>query len=75
VRRTPRHTVAPTESNAVSCSGFRPSSPATVAAFRDALTAAGVEAVVRQSKGGGIDAACGQLAGRTRRLRHDGPTK
>lgn len=46
--------------------GFRPSSPAAVVAFRDTLLKAGVEAVVRQSKGGGIDAACGQLAGRIR---------
>ena len=42
---------------------FRPSSPAAVAAFRAALRAANIEAVVRQSKGAGIEAACGQLAG------------
>lgn len=49
--------------------GFRPSSKAAVIAFRDALQRAGVEAVIRQSKGTGIDAACGQLAGRTRARR------
>lgn len=42
---------------------FVPSSPAAVAAFRTALRAAHIEAVVRQSKGAGIEAACGQLAG------------
>jgi len=48
---------------------FRPSSKAAVIAFRDALQSAGVETVIRQSKGVGIDAACGQLAGRTRPTR------
>ena len=38
----------------------------TVIGFRDALLAAGVEAVIRRSKGSGIQAACGQLAGRRR---------
>ena len=42
---------------------FRPSSPAAIAAFRHALLGAHIEAVVRQSKGSGIQAACGQLAG------------
>jgi 23S rRNA (adenine2503-C2)-methyltransferase len=42
---------------------FRPPSSAAVAAFRQTLVAARVEAVVRQSKGSGIQAACGQLAG------------
>jgi 23S rRNA (adenine2503-C2)-methyltransferase len=42
---------------------FLPSSPATLAAFRGTLRAAHIEAVVRQSKGAGIEAACGQLAG------------
>jgi 23S rRNA (adenine2503-C2)-methyltransferase len=42
---------------------FLPSSPATVAAFRGTLRAAHIEAVVRASKGAGIEAACGQLAG------------
>ena len=43
---------------------FRPPSPAAVAAFRSVLRDAHIETVVRQSKGAGIDAACGQLAGR-----------
>jgi adenine C2-methylase RlmN of 23S rRNA A2503 and tRNA A37 len=34
-----------------------------LAAFRGSLRAAHIEAVVRQSKGAGIEAACGQLAG------------
>ena len=42
---------------------FVPSSPQAVTAFRVALRAAHIEAVVRQSKGAGIEAACGQLAG------------
>jgi 23S rRNA (adenine2503-C2)-methyltransferase len=42
---------------------FRPSAPMVAAAFREALLGAHVEAVVRRSKGGGIQAACGQLAG------------
>ena len=42
---------------------FVPSSPQAVAAFRAVLRAAHIEAVVRQSKGAGIEAACGQLAG------------
>lgn len=42
---------------------FVPSSPQAVAAFRATLRAAHIEAVVRQSKGAGIEAACGQLAG------------
>ncbi len=42
---------------------FLPSSPATLAAFRGTLRAAHIDAVVRQSKGAGIEAACGQLAG------------
>jgi 23S rRNA (adenine2503-C2)-methyltransferase len=39
---------------------------AVVNAFQDALASAGVETVVRRSKGSGIQAACGQLAGRRR---------
>jgi 23S rRNA (adenine2503-C2)-methyltransferase len=42
---------------------FFPSSPTAIAAFRAVLRAAHIEAVVRQSKGAGIEAACGQLAG------------
>ncbi|MEO6121065.1 MAG: 23S rRNA (adenine(2503)-C(2))-methyltransferase RlmN [Acidimicrobiales bacterium] len=38
--------------------------PAGVAAFRDRLAAAGVNATVRRNRGVGIAAACGQLAGR-----------
>jgi 23S rRNA (adenine2503-C2)-methyltransferase len=41
-------------------------SAATVAAFRGVLIANHIEAVVRQSKGGAIRGACGQLAGRRR---------
>jgi 23S rRNA (adenine2503-C2)-methyltransferase len=41
---------------------FFPPSPAAVAAFRSILRDAHIEAVVRQSKGAGIEAACGQLA-------------
>jgi len=47
-------------------SRFKAASPQAVVAFRETLAAAGIEAVVRQSKGAGIDAACGQLAGRSR---------
>ncbi|OFW61282.1 MAG: 23S rRNA (adenine(2503)-C(2))-methyltransferase [Actinobacteria bacterium RBG_16_64_13] len=43
---------------------FRPSLMASVVAFRETLLASHVEAVVRRSKGAGIQAACGQLAGR-----------
>lgn len=42
--------------------------PAGVAAFRDLLTHHGVNATVRDNRGTDIDAACGQLAGRVRRL-------
>ena len=45
-------------------SSFRPSAPAAIAAFRNALVSAHIEAVIRRSKGSGIQAACGQLAGR-----------
>jgi len=43
---------------------LRPSSPVAIAAFKNALIAAHIETVVRRSKGAGIQAACGQLAGR-----------
>ncbi|MBC7293244.1 MAG: 23S rRNA (adenine(2503)-C(2))-methyltransferase RlmN [Thermoleophilia bacterium] len=43
---------------------LRPPSPSAIARFRDILLAAGVETVVRASKGESIRAACGQLAGR-----------
>jgi 23S rRNA (adenine2503-C2)-methyltransferase len=42
---------------------FRPSSAEAMASFRAILRAAHIEAVVRQSRGAGIEAACGQLAG------------
>lgn len=45
---------------------FEASPPAAIVAFRDALLKARVEAVIRRSKGSGIQAACGQLAGRSR---------
>jgi 23S rRNA (adenine2503-C2)-methyltransferase len=41
----------------------RASSPARVAAFRAALSAAGVNVTVRRTRGRAIAAACGQLAG------------
>jgi 23S rRNA (adenine2503-C2)-methyltransferase len=53
---------------------FRPSNAAAVAAFRNSLVAAGVEAVVRQSRGDSIDAACGQLAGQSRHGSSSGPS-
>jgi 23S rRNA (adenine2503-C2)-methyltransferase len=40
---------------------LRPSSAARIREFRDQLSAAGIEAVVRRSRGLDIDAACGQL--------------
>lgn len=43
---------------------FSAPSASTIAAFREVLLNAHVDAVVRRSKGVGIDAACGQLAGR-----------
>jgi 23S rRNA (adenine2503-C2)-methyltransferase len=43
---------------------FQPSSPASVAAFRDTLLDARIEAVIRRARGIDIEAACGQLAGR-----------
>jgi 23S rRNA (adenine2503-C2)-methyltransferase len=45
----------------------RGSSPARVAAFRDALDQRGVNATVRANRGNEIDAACGQLAAVTLR--------
>jgi len=43
---------------------FTTPTPAALAAFRQILVEAGVETVVRESKGASIEAACGQLAGR-----------
>jgi 23S rRNA (adenine2503-C2)-methyltransferase len=52
---------------------YRRSAPETIARFRDVLMQAGLIATVRKTRGGDIDAACGQLAGqvqdRTRRVR------
>jgi 23S rRNA (adenine2503-C2)-methyltransferase len=45
---------------------FRAPTAEAVAAFRAALTDRKIEAVVRQSKGAGIQAACGQLAAQER---------
>jgi 23S rRNA (adenine2503-C2)-methyltransferase len=38
------------------------SSPARVRGFRDELSASGVNATIRVTRGADIDAACGQLA-------------
>jgi len=43
----------------------RGSPPAAVAAFRGRLAGAGVNATVRRTRGGAVDAACGQLAAPT----------
>ena len=59
----PDRQVAETKVGAPTLAAFRPSSPEAITAFRRALLSARVEAVVRQSKGSGIQAACGQLAG------------
>jgi 23S rRNA (adenine2503-C2)-methyltransferase len=48
---------------------FQASPPAAVALFRDVLADAHVEAVVRQSRGAEIQAACGQLAGQRQQHR------
>jgi len=58
-------------SRAGSRRAFFSSSPAAVAAFRAVLRDAHIEAVVRQSKGAGIEAACGQLAGTARSYEKD----
>jgi 23S rRNA (adenine2503-C2)-methyltransferase len=47
-------------------SGFRRSSPAAVARFRDVLLRAALITTVRRTRGDEIDAACGQLAGQVR---------
>ncbi|HVL91743.1 MAG TPA: 23S rRNA (adenine(2503)-C(2))-methyltransferase RlmN, partial [Acidimicrobiales bacterium] len=44
-----------------------------IAAFRDRLAGAGVNATVRRNRGVGIDAACGQLAGKVALGRRGGP--
>jgi 23S rRNA (adenine2503-C2)-methyltransferase len=58
-------------SRAGSRRAFFPSSPAAVAAFRATLRDVHIEAVVRQSKGAGIEAACGQLAATVRSYEED----
>jgi 23S rRNA (adenine2503-C2)-methyltransferase len=45
---------------------FQPSSSSAVAAFREVLVGSHIDTVVRRSKGGSIQGACGQLAGRRR---------
>jgi len=47
-------------------SGYTRSAPETVARFRDVLLQAGLVATTRKTRGDGIDAACGQLAGEVR---------
>lgn len=42
---------------------YRRSSESTITAFQNRLTAAGINTWVRRTRGGDIDAACGQLAG------------
>jgi 23S rRNA (adenine2503-C2)-methyltransferase len=44
---------------------FQGSTRASIAAFRDALQARGIPATIRLTRGRDIDAACGQLAGRS----------
>jgi 23S rRNA (adenine2503-C2)-methyltransferase len=55
-------------------SGYARSAPDAVARFSNVLYAAGYTVTVRRTRGEGIDAACGQLAGRvqdkTRRTQH-----
>jgi len=54
-------------------SGFKRSSPARIRRFAEVLQRAGLTVTTRKTRGDGIDAACGQLAGevadRTRRTR------
>ena len=47
--------------NDVSESPYKPASPQRVRVFIDKLSASGIEANMRDSRGGDIDAACGQL--------------
>ena len=59
--------------NAFPASGYRRSSESAIDAFRDVLLARDVMTITRRTRGGDIDAACGQLAGvvtpRSRRMR------
>jgi 23S rRNA (adenine2503-C2)-methyltransferase len=43
---------------------YRPSTPEAASAFMGELVKGGLVATLRRSRGGDIDAACGQLAGR-----------
>jgi 23S rRNA (adenine2503-C2)-methyltransferase len=45
---------------------YRRSADADILAFRNALVNGGLNATIRRTRGGDIDAACGQLAGRVR---------
>ena len=45
---------------------YRRSPPEAISRFRDLLNARGVTATTRRTRGGDIDAACGQLVGRVR---------
>lgn len=56
----------PVGSRTMRQAGFRTPSAQELASFRAALLAAGVETVIRQSRGATINAACGQLAGRSK---------
>lgn len=49
--------------NAFPDSGYRRSMPDAISCFRDVLTRAGIVATTRKTRGGDIDAACGQLVG------------
>lgn len=59
--------------NAFPASGYRRSGQGAIDAFRDVLLARDVMTITRRTRGGDIDAACGQLAGvvtpRSRRMR------
>jgi 23S rRNA (adenine2503-C2)-methyltransferase len=47
-------------------SGYRPSPPERIEAFRQRLMKAGLISITRKTRGNDIDAACGQLVGRVR---------
>ncbi len=47
--------------NPISESGFKPSGSERVNAFKETLENAGIDCTIRMSKGGDIEAACGQL--------------
>lgn len=54
---------------------YRPSSPETIAAFRDDLERHGVPVTIRDTRGARITAACGQLRTATVRQRHTALTE